>query len=92
MSFPVKLSPERLDALRGIYSTAGFQAVLDIMEARCNATENEFIGVVPGNDKAVIATHAVMHAQRIFFQEVVEKIDFLMREAGVPGEIDNRRR
>jgi len=75
-----KFPPEKLGALSEVYDSGGLQVVFDIMEQFCNQSENDFIGTRPGDDRAVVAAHAIMHAQRLYFQNVAEKIDYLVSE------------
>ena len=71
---------DKRTALLSIRSTDGYQVILDIMEDVCNKAENEFIGANPADKELVLSKHAIMHAQRIFFQTVVAKIDLLCEE------------
>lgn len=66
--------------LMAIYDQPGFQVVLDVFESICNDSENEFLGVHPTDDKAVLATHAILHAQRALFQAAIHKIDYIIQE------------
>lgn len=76
----LKLTDAQKRALCGIFTGDGYQVVLDVMEEFCNRGENELIGLVPGDASAVIAQHAIVHAQRIFFQRVVSFIDHTVAE------------
>lgn len=71
----LKLSEAQTRSLCGIVTGDGYQAILDVMEEFCNRGENELIGLKPGQDTEVIAKHAVVHAQRVFFQDVISFID-----------------
>lgn len=73
--------PEKLAALSGIYDSSGLQVVFDVMEGFCNESENDYLAIPPSKPAEVLATHAIMHAQRIYFQKVAAKIDFLAAEA-----------
>lgn len=75
-----KLDIEKTSALSSIYESAGLQVVFDIMEDFCNDAENQFIATKPSDQAGVLAAHAIMHAQRKYFQDVAEKIDFLVSE------------
>lgn len=72
--------PEKLGALSEIYDSGGLQVVFDIMEQFCDEAENDFIGTRPSEPEKVLAAHAIMHAQRLYFQKVAEKIDYLVAE------------
>lgn len=85
----IQLEDGKKNALAGIYDSAGLQVVFDIMEAACIESENEFIGTVPGNDQQIVAGHAVMHAQRVFFQKMIEQIDYLVAELRGQDKKDN---
>lgn len=85
-----KFDDVKLRSLAGIYHGDGFQVVLDIMEEECNKAENEFLAEHPVNPQAVLAAHAILHAQRAYFQAVVRKIDGLMNEY-MNADKDNRR-
>jgi hypothetical protein len=75
-----KFPPEKLGALSEVYDSGGFQVVLDIMEQFCDEAENDFLGTKPSEPAQVLAAHAIMHAQRVYFQKVAEKIDYLVAE------------
>lgn len=76
----MKLDIEKKSALSSIYDSGGLQVVFDIMEDFCNQAENEFIATKPSDQAGVLSGHAIMHAQRKYFQDVAEKIDFLVSE------------
>ena len=83
-----KFDGEKTSALGSIYDSAGFQVVLDIMEKFCDKAENDFIATSPSDREGVLSAHAIMHAQRKFFQQVCEKIDYLVGEQR-GGEVKN---
>jgi hypothetical protein len=76
----MKLNVEKLSALAAIYDSAGLQVVFDIMENFCIEAENEFIATKPSDQAGVLANHAILHAQRKYFQDVAEKIDSIVSE------------
>lgn len=82
----------KLRNLAGIYHGEGFQVVLDIMEEECNRAENEFLAEHPATPEKVLAAHAILHAQRAYFQAVVGKIDQLMDQYMNAGKNNNRLR
>ena len=82
---------DKIIALSSIYDSAGLQVVFDIMEKLCDEAENDFISTHPSDKDAVLAGHAILHAQRIFFNQVVQKIDNLVQEQRPGLEKDNRR-
>lgn len=85
----IQLEDGKKSALAGIYDSAGIQVIFDIMEAACIESENEFIGTVPGNNQQIVAGHAVMHAQRAFFQKVVQHVDYIVAEQRGQDKKDN---
>lgn len=76
----LKLSDAQTRALCSIVTGDGYQAVLDVMEEFCNRGENELIGLKPGQDNEVVAQHAIVHAQRVFFQDVISFIDHAVNQ------------
>lgn len=76
----IDLDSQKRLALAGIYDSAGLQVIFDIMESICVDAENEFIGESPANREQVLAKHAVLHAQRAFFQKTAEQIDYVVSE------------
>ena len=85
------MTAEKLLALQGIYDSQGLQVVYDIMEEICNEAENDFIGIHPNSPNLVLAQHAILHAQRVFFNAVVGRIDHLVADSrGTPPK-DNKR-
>jgi hypothetical protein len=71
---------DKLAALSSIYDSAGLQVVFDIMEKFCDKAENDFIGTSPSDSSGVLSAHAIMHAQRKYFQDITAKIDFLISQ------------
>lgn len=71
----LKLTDQQKRALCGIVAGDGYQVVLDVMEEFCNRAENDLIGLTPDQHNEVLAKHAIVHAQRIFFQDVISFID-----------------
>lgn len=86
----LNLSDQKKIALLGIVHTDGYQVILDIMEYFCNREENDLIGTHPAKHDEVLASHAIVHAQRAYFQSVVAKIDMIaQQQTGIKK--DNRR-
>lgn len=75
-----ELPDVKVRALLGIYHDDGLQVVFDIMEEICNRSENDFLGTHPSDKEQVLAQHAILHAQRAFFQDVTQKIDMIATE------------
>jgi hypothetical protein len=76
----IKLTEAQRRALIGIVSGDGYQVVLDVMEEFCNRAENDLIGLRPELKDEVVAQHAIVHAQRVFFQDVTRFIDTIIKE------------
>lgn len=87
----MNLNAEQLLALQGIYDSRGLQVIYDIMEDICNSAENEFIGVHPNNPQLVLSQHAILHAQRMFFNSVVGRVDTIVADSRKAAPKDNRR-
>jgi hypothetical protein len=76
-----ELKPERKLALLANYDGAGFQAFLDVMENITLDAEDALIGELPGDDKTVLALHAIAHAHRVMLTTVANQIDVLVAES-----------
>jgi hypothetical protein len=72
---PPDLNDAQKRSLIGIVSGDGYQTILDIMEWFCDQQENKLLGISPALKDEVFAEHAIAHAQRIYFQDVVGYID-----------------
>lgn len=80
----LELDEAKVRALIGMVSGDGYQAILDVMEWYCNRSENKLIGIHPSLKDEVLAEHAIVHAQRVYFQEVVSYIDTVIeKETGL---------
>lgn len=74
------LTPEqKANALFSIYTSAGLQVVFDLIEEMVTESENALIGEDPENEKAVIKLQYRAHAQRMLFQKLTQKIDYMVR-------------
>jgi len=75
---------QKVNALSGIYTSAGMQVIFDMIEEIVTESENLLIGEDPDNERTVIKLQYRAHAQRMLFQKLADKIEFLVKEGKLP--------
>lgn len=84
------MTAEKLIALQAIRNTAGYEALLDLMEDLCNKGENELLAIHPNNTELVAAQHAIAFTQRHFFQDFQSLVNQLIADSTKSPAKDNR--
>src|SRR4051812_2297543 len=81
------LTPEqKANALFSIYTSAGLQVVLSIIEDIALDSETALLEAKPWSDK-VVSLHAVANANRTLFDEVQRRIKYMVEEGRLPESI-----
>lgn len=82
-----ELTPEqKANALFSIYTSAGLQVILEIIEDIALESETALLNAQPWSDE-VVGLHAVGHAQRVLFNEVQRRIKYMVEEGRLPESL-----
>lgn len=76
----MELSKDKKLAIQALRMSPGYDALLDIMEAKCQLTETELLKADPGDPDKVRGLHARAQAGRMFFESVQSMVNFVVGE------------